>query len=114
MALLAPQQLRDLLLICPKPYFRLVNNSKQWHNHKVHEKLIKINIRHTPNGATAKRYKPNKLQAQTVNDMKHTLAQCTNRLSNANMLQIDMQWSRHDIQGIAKRIIQVGIMVYLL
>ena len=46
--------------------------------------------------------------------MKHTLAQYTNRLSNANMLQIDMQWSRHDIQGIAKRIIQVGIMVYLL
>ena len=61
-----------------------------------------------------KRYEHYKLRVHASNDMKHTLAQCTNRLSNANMLQIDMQWSRHDIQGIAKRIIQVGIMVYLL
>src|ERR1041385_7469069 len=57
----AARQLKDLVLFCPKPYFRLVNNSKQHHKHKVHEKLIKLHIRHTPNGVTVK-----KIQAKQV------------------------------------------------
>src|ERR1041385_8892622 len=51
----AAQQLKDLVLFCPKPYFRLVNSSKQLHKHKLHEKLIKLHIRHTPNGVTVKK-----------------------------------------------------------
>src|ERR1044071_5456543 len=51
----AVQQLKDLVLFCPKPYFRLVNSSKQKHKHKVHEKLIKLHIKNTPNGVTVKK-----------------------------------------------------------
>src|SRR3954466_4771303 len=57
----AARQLQDLVLFCPKPYFRLVNNSKQYHKHKAHEKLIKLHIKNTPNGVTVK-----KIQAKQV------------------------------------------------
>src|ERR1041385_796517 len=57
----AAQQLKDLVLFCPKPYFRLVKSSKQLHKHKVHEKLIKLHIKNTPNGVTVK-----KIQAKQV------------------------------------------------
>src|ERR1041385_6009480 len=57
----AARQLQDLVLFFPKPYFRLVNNSKQYHKHKVHEKLIKLHIKNTPNGVTVK-----KIQAKQV------------------------------------------------
>ena len=68
----AAQQLKDLVLFCPKPYFRLVNNSKQYHKHKVHEKLIKLHIRHNPNGVTVK-----KIQAKHVTGTicQHKVAQ---------------------------------------
>src|ERR1044071_10022841 len=56
-----PQQLKDLVLFCPKPSFRLFNNSKQYHKHKLHEKLIKLHIKNTPNGVTVK-----KIQAKQV------------------------------------------------
>src|SRR3954470_9648028 len=56
-----PRQLKHLVLFCPKPCFRLVNNSKQKHKHKVHEKLIKLHIKNTPNGVTVK-----KIQAKQV------------------------------------------------
>src|SRR3954466_13630811 len=56
-----PRQLKDSVLFCPKPYFRLVNSSKQYHKHKVHEKLIKLHIKNTPNGVTGK-----KIQAKQV------------------------------------------------
>src|SRR3954470_19493405 len=56
-----PRQLKHLVLFCPKPCFRLVKNSKQYHKHKVHEKLIKLHIKHTPNGVTVK-----KIQATQV------------------------------------------------
>src|ERR1041385_3009407 len=57
----AARQLKDLVLFCPKPYFRLVNSSKQKNKHKVHEKLIKLHIKNTPNGVTVK-----KIQAKQV------------------------------------------------
>src|ERR1041385_1717755 len=56
-----PQQLKHLVLFCPKPYFRLFNNRKQSHKHKVHEIIIKIHIKNTPNGVTVK-----KIQAKQV------------------------------------------------
>src|ERR1041385_6944147 len=49
--------LKHLVLFCPKPNFRLVNNSKQYNKHKVHEKLIKLHIKNTPNGVTVKKIK---------------------------------------------------------
>src|SRR3954463_14337572 len=57
----ASRQLKHLVLFCPKPYFRLVNNRKQFHKHKVHEKLIKLHIKNTPNGVTVK-----KIQAKQI------------------------------------------------
>src|SRR3954468_20448527 len=39
----------------PKPYFRLINSSKQYHKHKAHGKLIKLHIKNTPNGVTVKK-----------------------------------------------------------
>ena len=57
----AARQLKHLVLFCPKPNFRLVNNSKQQHKHKLHEKLIKLHIKNTPNGVTVK-----KIQAKQV------------------------------------------------
>src|ERR1041385_6978790 len=65
----AARRLKELVLFCPKPYFRLVNNSKQQHKHKVHEKLIKLHIKNTPNGVTVK-----KIQAKQV-----TGTSCINR-----------------------------------
>ena len=50
-----PQKLKDLVLFLPKPYFRWVNNKKQRHKHKVHEILIKLHIKNTPNGVTVKK-----------------------------------------------------------
>ena len=50
-----PTTIKGFGVVCPKPYFRLVNNSKQWQTHKVHEKLIKIHIKITPNGVTDKK-----------------------------------------------------------
>src|SRR3954463_9449452 len=78
------------VLICPNPYFRLVNNSKQWHNHKVHEKLIKIHIRHTPNGVTGKKIQVGQVTGTCCLQREAHFSTMHNRLSNANMLQIDM------------------------
>src|ERR1041385_4739885 len=57
----AAQQLKDLVPFFPKPYFSLVNNRKKEHKHKIHEKLIKLHIKNTPNGVTVK-----KIQAKQV------------------------------------------------
>ena len=59
--LCAARKLKHLVLFYPKPYFRLVNISKQQHKHKVHEILIKLHIKKTPNGVTVK-----KIQAKQV------------------------------------------------
>ena len=60
----AARLLKDLVLFCPKPYFRLVNNSKQQHKHKVHEKLIRLHIKNTETELQLKRYKQNKFGPQ--------------------------------------------------
>ena len=40
---------------------QLVNNSKQYHKHELHEILVKLHIKNTPNGVTVK-----KIQATQV------------------------------------------------
>src|SRR3954471_880664 len=98
MSLGATRQLKELVLFCPKPYFRLVNNSKQQHKHKAHEKLIKLHIKNTPNGVTVK-----KIQAKQITGIncQHTEAyfrainkqdkQCKHA-SKVHGIIVDMAW----------------------
>ena len=50
-----------MVLFCPKPYFIIFISKQEQHIHDLHEILVKLHVKNTPNGATVK-----KIQASQV------------------------------------------------
>src|SRR4051812_26891372 len=84
------RQLKHLVLLCPKPYFRLVNKNKQSNKHKVHEKLIKLHIKNTPNGVTVKKIQAKQVTGTICQHHEAHFTACICRVMSANMLKNDI------------------------
>ena len=85
----------------------IVNSKQQQQKHNLQEKLVKLHMKITPNGVAVKKIRATE---DTGNTAKQQEAQTSYMMQTCTRMRCNA--GRHDMQGMAKRIKCIDIMVW--